>query len=499
LPAIGLSICLAILLLWKADAVNAQGKSKGKPAAGGAAAMPSAPPASGMGAAGAGLGSAKKGIKKPGQKTREKGGTDEVDVESLPEGYEVPPEPPEPLTTSEGWDFDPADGDDKKRRPMLAKYKSIFQAGMFSGDADKKLVVDIIRYKLAQMTLSKNRDKIHTLRTELLNDIKYSPTNKNGSRDVRKFMLKTIVDEAPQLFKYNAIARINAAILLAELSEPPYNEADADGPRKPAEPCVRAFAPLMELVKDKQQLTAVRIWGVNGLVRIAMVTDKAQQRFDIVETLVKLLEESASEHEWYQWRLVEGLGRLGLIQNQAKSPVVPVELARVLADEKRPWLVRAEAAQSLGRLPYSSADNIDLGMIAHLTAELTRQMTDAYNKEKPKRALWKLCFIKVYGAFKPVDDDQKRGLMTQVEKGGLQTHKGAVQEAFKWVLPIVRAVVTGSEGIETSLADLKKWLEANPFKSFRLHPDMPPIARRQENAGDQRPADVPPAADGNGR
>src|SRR5262249_1755297 len=146
-------------------------------------------------------------------------------------------------------------------------------------DADKKLVADVIRYKLSELTLKDNREKAHSLRVKLLSDIQNSPTNKNGPRDVRKFMLKTIAEEAPKLFKYHAVARINGAILLAELSEPAYNEAEAEPPRKPAEPCLRAADPLIALVNDKAQLTAARIWGVNGLVRIASITDKPKQRF----------------------------------------------------------------------------------------------------------------------------------------------------------------------------------------------------------------------------
>lgn len=439
--------------------------------------------------------SAKKSVKKAAPKKRDLSTVEEADREKLPLGYRVPQEPPDALTTSEEWIDDVLPSDTKARNTVLRKYKEIFQAGLFASDADRKLVADVIRYKLSLLTRKENRERAHLIRTkEILQDVANSPTNKNGPRDVRKFMLKTIAEEAPRLFQYHVIARINGAILLAELSEPQYNEADADGPRKPVEPCIRAAAPLMALVNDKKQLTAPRIWGVNGLVRIAAVTDKAPLRFQIVDTLVGLMNESAGEHEWYQWRLAEGLGKMPTIQNQDKRPVVPQALARVLIDEKRSWLVRAEAAESLGRLPYYQ-DNIDLGLVAYLTAELTEQMTEAYNKD-PKLASWKLCFIKVYGAFRPLDDDQKRGLLTQVEKGPLAGHKRAVQEAFDLVLPIVRKVVTNPEGIDTPQANLKKWLEANPPKSHKIHPDEEPIVKKQGNAGGQDPADVPPVAEG---
>src|SRR5262249_50410087 len=152
-------------------------------------------------------------------------------------------------------------------------------------------------------------------REEILTDVKQSP-GKGGKRDVRKFMLKMIAEEAPKLLQYHATARINAAILLADLSDSDYSEEEGDA-RKPTEPCTRGAEPLIKLVKDRAQLTAVRIWGVNGLVRLAMLPElKLQLRSDIVETLVAQLNGSGREHEWYQMRLAEGLGKVNVARNQ---------------------------------------------------------------------------------------------------------------------------------------------------------------------------------------
>ena len=150
----------------------------------------------------------------------------------------------------------------------------------------------------------------------------------------------------------------------------------------------------------------MRTWGVKGLVRLATLPDvNSQLRMQIVDTLVSQLNSSGKEHKWYQWRLAEGLGKINVVQNQDKRPFVPQGLARVLTDTERPWLVRGEAAQSLGRLPYDS--NIDVGLLAYEIAQLAQQMTDAFNKQ-PKLSIWKLCFMKVYGAFKPLEDDDSK-------------------------------------------------------------------------------------------
>src|SRR5215467_676150 len=101
-------------------------------------------------------------------------------------------------------------------------------------------------------------------------------------------------------------------------------------------------------------------------------------------------------------------------------------------------------------------------------------MAEAYGRE-PELDIWKLCFMKVYGAFKLLSADQKRSLLTQTDKGPLAGQKRIVQEAFDVVFPIVRKVVGDSEGMDTALANLRKWLDSNTPKNFKIREDMEPI------------------------
>lgn len=450
----------------------------------------------GMNMPGMGMAGQKKKAKT--QPKRDRAASEELDNESLPEGYHVPPVPPDALTTTDEWIEEPFEAADAKaqatkQRMMIGAYKRVLSNGDFANNEEKELVRKIVIWKLSMLTRKDNRDNVEKERRKIEQDIKSTPGNKSGPRAVRKFLLDAIVKETPELFKYHFIARLNGAILLAELSGPEFNLEEASG-RTPAKPCLLAFDPLIALVSDRSQLAAVRIWGVNGLVRLATMPElNAQKRNDIVDLLVKELNESGNEHEWYQWRLAEGLGKLNVIQNQAKVPVVPQALAMVLADSNRPWLVRAEAAQSLGRLPYDR--DIDLGLVAYETGRLAKQMTDAFNKE-PKRSSWKICFIKLYGAFKPVDEeDEKRklGLLKQVEqKPALSSYKRTVQEAFELVLPLVAKVVNNPAGIDVPLGNLQKWLDANPPKNATLQPGLEPIVK-QDNQDGRAPAGAPVA------
>jgi hypothetical protein len=496
---------------------EAQKSSKGKqPGAGhgsagppGGAAGIGAPPVRGgpgtfgqmPGMPGGGIGTGR--IQKKAAPERSGKPTEPVDPEKLPPKYHVPQEPPEALTTTDEWLEDPF----TRRKPktqgtVIGEYRTILGSGQFTGEEQRKFVADMVRWRLSLLTRKEFREQAQAKRNDLWVDITKHPY-KGNSRDVRKFLLQTIAEEAPQLFKYHAVARINGAILLADLSDTACNEADGDGRNKPPEPCFRAAKPLLDLVNDKNQLVAARIWGVNGLVRIASLPQvKPAMRTEIVDVLVRLVNESAGEHEWYQWRLVEGLGRLNVVADAQKRLVVPQALARVLADQKRHWLVRSEAAVSIGRLPYTV--EINAGVIAYQVGLLAQQMTEAYNDE-PELALWKLCFMKLYGAFKPLSAEQVRGLLTQTERGPLAPHKRVVQEAFDLVLPLVRKVIANEKDLDTASANLKKWLDSNTPAIMKIHADEDlivtdePIVKKAENVGAPPPADNHPAANGGSR
>jgi hypothetical protein len=222
-------------------------------------------------------------------------------------------------------------------------------------------------------------------------------------------------------------------------------------------------------------------------VRIATLPDlnKPQVRVDIAEALVGQLAASVTDDEWLQWRLAEGLGLVGLVYDNQKKPIVAEVLAAVLADPRRSFLVRAEAASSLGRLPLDR--EIDLNVIAQEIAQLARQMTDAYQKNS-NQASWKISFLRLFMAFKPVNDDDAKegvGLLTQVTtKGPLSAYKKTVQEAYDVVLPLVQGVLNPPQNLDDAVAKLKDWLNRNPPPTART-------AEKDESAGEQPRSTAP--------
>lgn len=418
----------------------------------------------------------------------------EIDRESLPPGFRAPREVPEQFTTTKEWVFN-FYKDSRDRSVKNSKYKEMWRKGSVGSPEDRKLLQDIVRFKLSEMTLKENRDlnKVYKLRQDLLNDVRLSNSNKNAPREVRDVMLETIVKEAPKLLEYHFAARLNAAILLAELN---YSDADSDAP---AIPYVQAYKPLINLLDDDKQLDAVRVWAVLGLVRICLAPEinvPANVRNEIVTKLVEHMRSSKDAHFWLQMRLAEGLGQINILRDQNKRPIVAQALAEVLVDVKRPWIVRAEAAQSLGRVPLDGSINVSL--LAIEVARLTQQMEIARQKQ-PTRPDWNLCFLKIYLAFQPANEDEKQrlcGLLTQVDrKASLSgSHKKTVTEAYEQVLPIVQdALKNGNAANPQATASLTEWLKNNEPKDLRIAPTESPIAIRQA-AEEQQSASTAKAA-----
>jgi hypothetical protein len=412
----------------------------------------------------------------------------DADPDELPPGYTVPPEAPDWLTTTEEWKFEPFEGDTEKdrdlsRRRKIQRYNDLVSKGEFGNADDRKLVSEIVEYYLAQMTLKDGHEKASDIRERLYRNMRNSGSAPGTKLDVRVFMMQAVVEKAPKLFTYHFAARLNGAILLADLSN--LNEKEAEG-RSPAVRCSRAFPVLVSLLKavdehNHKQPDAVRIWLVEGLVRIATLPDlnKPQVRVEIAETLVEQMAASITDDDWLQWRLTEGLGLIGLLYDNQKKPIVAEILATVLADPRRSFLVRAEAASSLGRLPLDR--EIDLNVIAQEIAQLARQMTDAYQKSANK-ASWKVSFLRLFMAFKPVNDEDAKegvGLLTQVmTKGPLSGYKKTVQEAYEVVLPLVQGVLNPPQNLDEAVAKLKDWLSRNPPPTSRT-------AEKDESAGEQ--------------
>ena len=424
----------------------------------------------------------------------------------------IPSKPPHPsLSIEDEWIFDFKD--DKERRGNESRFTALVSSGSMGGVGDKKIIQEVIRWRLAQFTLKINRDAattpppvkeekekdkdnkkkdppekrgkpVHEIRQLILRDITQSSAL-NKPRQVRDEILKAIIAEIPPLFiKYDFVARLNGAILLAQL-----NETD-----DPEVPYADANKLLLKLAADETEHQAVRIWGVKGLVRMAAYEQMNPSiKMEIVRTMLGLLEGSNKkltkdqkqelEWSWFNLRVVECLGYSNTLMVDQK-PLVFKALAQTLYDEDEPLEVRAEAARSLSHLPLDGTVNVHA--VVWETMQVLQSLSAKYAEGKsPSVARAKINALTLYLAFNHMNTQEQRrgyGFINQANKPALGGVKKVITEAKDLMLPHVTAILNGTALPKSTKLD--EWVKNNPPKDFRIGPSLELL--RADLAGNAR-------------
>lgn len=404
----------------------------------------------------------------------------EAAKQDLPRDF-VPPGPTHPhFLIKEEWEFNPFK-DDRDQRIQNTKFRQLLSPGTFSSSEDEKkkevrIVQDNIRWRLSQFTLEANRESVQDLRQKILTDLKINGRKVDSNREVRQEIIDTILREVPELMKYHFVARLNGAILLAEL-----NEFESDGnAQAPTVPLTAAHDLLIKVLADASQLEAVRLWGANGLGRILSGVPelKLATRYKIVDALVAQVDPSKTHSAWFQYRLMDALGACGTLENQNRELVVPQALGGVLTDTSRPKLARVEAAYALARLPLN--EKIDLKQVANEVAWLAHEGGEEFFKQPPSTESL-VVMAKLHVVFKPIEETEKnRGLLVQVEKKAqLKKYKTDVEAVFNLVRPIVSAATSRKQPKEAAkqaakpMDDLANYLKSNPRQDKSFVEGMP--------------------------
>jgi hypothetical protein len=95
--------------------------------------------------------------------------------------------------------------------------------------------------------------------------------------------------------------------------------------------------------------------------------------------------------------------------------------------------------------------------------------------EQPKDRRWRLCYVKLYGAFKPLETGGG-GLLKQCqEKGSLSAYRSPVNAVFEKLIPVISSVIKKPENLAGPHEGLKEFLAANPPKGDRIHSAEEPL------------------------
>ena len=384
-------------------------------------------------------------------------------------------------------------------------------------DENKKMLDLAAKYWIRRMTLEKYRaeeamkakpalgekpplpkdrkENLADLRKRLLDLIR----NGNSGRlsvEVREFFQKAIIAECNGLLDNHYLVRLNAVILVGQLS------LNNGNPQKnpPEEPAAYApgYAFLLGIVKDEKQHISIRIAAVRGLTRICKLglpDPNDKRRPEIALALASQLSKSDT-HYWYQMALAECLATAGLVADPANknNPVILQALADTIADPKRHWYARCEAARAVGRLNIEPTHAV--GPIVAEIVSLGYQMGQAYNAN-PKREAWSNHFVNLYLAFKPesaktLAPGGKRiaGLLAALP------NSKEVKESYEQIVPLASHVLNagGKQFTAATLDAVREWLKTRlPAKN------LPPNAQQPEAVTQPGSAKPPGAAAANGK
>lgn len=427
----------------------------------------------------------------------------------LPEGYEAPRTVPPVMTFDKELTNDVDDDRLYKELRSKDKYTILFSNANLDANA-KQIIEKWAKWRLYQMTLKSNRQRLHEVRAELTRDVGYAGRSSGLKRqqveEFRRYLCEEVVARATELLKNNFHVRLNATIVLANLNL-------TDEHRKnnvPEQAYAKAAIPLLDILKTKtgggldEQLEAVKVQAAIGLKRIALIGDNLNYNVagenlesHIAKTLIAQLQDP-NANPWYQKRLLEALAALKISNDVTTGkPIIIQTLGEVLADPKRDFDVRAHAAREFGRATLPPSFNNEKLVFQILLLE--HEMALAYQKS-PDDFRWLNRFGDLYFAFHAYNRNEIE-LFEKAKKSPPGLNRGEIEigklpspikEGYLQMLPIVKNVVQqpgwsvpkefnlGRQPNEKIPADLitnlATWLSENQPASHKLDPSLPDLA-----------------------
>ena len=170
----------------------------------------------------------------------------------------------------------------------------------------------------------------------------------------------------PPEANFHPVTRVNAMLLLGSLNE---HEAITVGANQsPPKPLAAALPLMLDEVMNKDQVDAVRVAALVGILRHAEMTRAgmpiaAATRNQTISTCLSLVESTAPDgrsqdaHQWLQRRAIQVLEALG--DPGDKGQVVQA-LAKIIEDDKQSLALRLTSSDAMGRLAITSDPGIDL-------------------------------------------------------------------------------------------------------------------------------------------
>jgi hypothetical protein len=268
----------------------------------------------------------------------------------------------------------PVDDSQKKRRNDIAK---MLRAGTFQAGEEKAFDVYHTTYAFARWTQPENYASITEYRRELRSEF---ATGRSGAAYDRlvsltmDFMSKVVNDPG-----YHPAVRVNAMLAIGELDV----SIPAPGSRDLPQPLPAALDFILAVLKDPNQIDAVRIAALQGLVRHASLPMANAQTRD--QQVIPLLVQLASTkdpppgrtkpgHAWMRALAIEALGTLRLPGANGQNVKL---LVSIVGETDAPLSTRLAAVRALGRIDYKGLTAVKPDEVVVPVAQFLHDATTA--------------------------------------------------------------------------------------------------------------------------
>lgn len=360
------------------------------------------------------------------------------DTGGLPPGFKPAQQPPKVLTLENELIASEEVAEWKKLR---LQYFDAMRANQIS-DENRKLLADSMRIQVHQLSITDERNNLTSLRKALLRDFDRECRNE----EVRAYVLGELLKQVASLLDGNFHVRCQAVMLLGELDR---NPAKPGLQPVPAVSWTGGIPALLDVIDTPQggvdQPEAVRILAARAVERLFKLGRQTLPPNSKLpdETVRRMVSELAkSGTDWYHARLTMALVQTGADmvpdQNDAPRPLIVDALARIIADPKRSYAVRAKAAFAMGRAEIPGGVQAD--PIAFVIVKLAQQMALDMNQGRLSSAQALFRFQDIYRGFqRGVSEPEEIGLLVSLKRPSITTAYDDIKPLFQTLMRAYQA------------------------------------------------------------
>ena len=336
--------------------------------------------------------------------------------------------------------------------------------------SDINTIKNFARIQVLQMSLEEKRRSLPDIRKTIKQDFL------RASSASTELLLAELLKQSQKLLNCPLPVRLNAVLLIGELNRTPANLTK----KIPAVPYEEKTEVLLSIIKDPKQHPAVKIAAVNGLYRVCKDSSlKVTLRKKVGATVVAELKNPKAD-TWYKRVCIATLGVVDDLYDARRKPYIIQTLSAILTDNQEAWLVRAAAANALGRAKMDG--QINLPLINYEIARFMYDLARQFNRN-PRHYYWKTCVFQVYTAYRKLDA-RDIALLDRVKSPPLSKHRSNVEETYDQILPIINAIYSTPKPLpkvkipavpKDRLEALKDFIEKNRPANLSLAPGLPPL------------------------